>query len=141
MEVVVDDSLEIAARRAHKAFKRIGKIDEYDAASHLEGRIYSNGYPARVKVRWGAHRDTVRVRLDITATSHDGLSRAADTAMYRFARTYKEVDPLTLDEADRVGPSARFVFLFVLCVLGVLILGGVIWGRQSGFFPLDTVRR
>ena len=141
MEVVVDDSLEIAARRAHKAFKRIGKIDEFDATSHMEGRIYSGGYPARVKIHWQMHRDNVRVRLDIAATSHDGLSRAADTAMYRFARTYKEVDPARLEVRDPSGLSGRSVFLFLLCLIGVLIVGGIVFGRQMGFFPLDTSGR
>ena len=138
MEVVVDDPLEIAARRAHRAFKRIGKVDEYEPATHMEGRIYSNGYPARVKIRWAMHRDNRRVRLDISATSYDSLSRAADTAMYRFARTYKDVDPARLDFRDSTALSFRTVVLFLVCLITLLVIGGIVLGRQTGYLPLDT---
>lgn len=138
MEVVVDDPIEIAARRARKAFQRIGKIDEYHPATHMEGRIYCNGYPARVKINWKTHRDNKRVRLDIAATSYDELSRAADVAMYRFARTYKEIDPARLDKRDLSAPSTRTIFLFLLCLVVLFVVGSIVLGRQTGYLPLDT---
>ncbi len=135
MEVVVDDPIEVAARRAHRAFRRIGKVDDFDAATHINGRIYTNGYPARVKIRWNMHRDNVRVRIDVAATSYDQLSQAADAAMYRFARTYKEIDPAVLtprDDVYRNGLGGKWIFVILLVALAA---GWYFFLKPSGSAP------
>lgn len=98
MEIVCDDPTEIVAKRARKAFVRIGKIDAYDAEKSLRGRVGIDGYTAYLTVEWVPHKD--RIRVDIRARSDDELSRAADQSMYRFLDAFKHVRPEDLDKPD-----------------------------------------
>jgi len=114
MEIVDDDPIEIVAKRARKAFIRIGKVDEFDADKSLRGRVGIEGYIARVTVHWEIDKNQ-RVRLDIRSRSDDELSRAADQAMYRFLDSYKLVRPEDLDKPDPKF-SKRGV-IFAICLI------------------------
>lgn len=93
LEVIVEDTPEVVTKRAYAAFRKIGRVQEYNPAEFVEGRVYVEGYPAMLTVEWHPHRDTGRMRLDLSANSGDELNRAADAAMYLFARTYKALTP------------------------------------------------
>lgn len=122
MEIVSSDPADIVARRAHTAFRRIGRIDEYDPASFVEGRVSIDGYTAYMTVEWKPHRDQQRVKLDIAATSNDTLSRAADSAMYMFLDTYKTITPADLEKPDPIiTPKKVFTALFVLALIAVVV--------------------
>ena len=129
MEIVSGDPADIVARRAYKAFRRIGKVDEYDPAHFVEGRIYIDGYTAYVTVEWNPYKE--RMRLDIAASSNDELSRVADQAMYSFAHTFKEIAPEDLDTPDpRFSPRA-----LALMGVGVIVLAGLAAAMAFGFLP------
>ncbi len=102
MELVTEDSADLVAKRAYTAFRKIGKVHEYKPQSHVEGKVYIDGWPALLTVEWRPHRDGVRVRLDISATSADTLSRAADEAMYKFAEMFKRIQPDQCIEPGRI---------------------------------------
>ena len=102
MEIVSADPADLVARRAHRAFKRIGKIDEYDPNTFVEGRVTVDGYTAYMTVEWKLHRDQQRMKLDIAASSNDTLSRAADSAMYLFLETFKNITPADLEKNDPI---------------------------------------
>lgn len=91
MEIVTYDTPEIVSQRAHEAALRIGKVLEYKPAEFVEAKVYTDGYPALLTVEWHPHRDGERIRLDISASSRDELSRAADSALYRFADAFKAI--------------------------------------------------
>jgi hypothetical protein len=120
MELVSADTTEIVSKRAYTAFRRIGKVLEYKPAEFVEGRIFVNGWPALVTVEWRPHRDGERVCVDIAATSNDELSRAADEAMYRFARAFKTVGPDDLTEPQPRSPRTVSLILLVIVIAGGL---------------------
>jgi hypothetical protein len=120
MEIVSADPADLVARRAHKAFRRIGKVDEYDAASFVEGRVNVDGYTAYMTVEWKPHRDGERVKVDIAASSNDSLSRAADSAMYLFLDTFKAVTPEELEKKDPLIPPAVVKVIITIAVLAAV---------------------
>jgi hypothetical protein len=120
MEIVTHDPLEIVAKRARKAFLRIGKVDEYDSAAALQGRVGINGYTAFVTVEWAPHKE--RVKLDIRARSDDELSRVADQAMYRFLEVFKEIKPEELDLPDPKISRKGIVTLCLWLVAAVYVI-------------------
>ncbi|MDX1932877.1 MAG: hypothetical protein SFU56_09760 [Capsulimonadales bacterium] len=93
MELVTEDPAEVVAKRAYTAFRTIGKVKNYDPSRSVAGKVYIDGWPALLTVEWKPHRDGVRTRLDISATSADELSRAADGAMYKFASVFRNIEP------------------------------------------------
>jgi hypothetical protein len=118
MEIVDDDPIEIVAKRARKAFIRIGKVDEFEAGTFLKGRVGIEGHTARLTVHWQLDKAS-RVRLDISSRSDDELSRAADQAMYRFLDSYKLVRPEDLDKPDpKIGKRATVFTIIALLVIG-----------------------
>ena len=121
LEIVSHDPMDIVSKRAYRAFKRIGRVDEYDPEQFIEGRINVDGYTAFVTIEWRKHRDTERVRLDIAASSNDTLSRAADQAMYLFAHTFKEISPEDLDKKESIITPK----LVMLSVAGLVVAAGV----------------
>lgn len=120
LEIDTSDSVEVASVRAFTAFRRVGRVLDYDAAGSIEGKIYVRAEPAFVVVEWTADKN--RTRIDISATSGDSLNRAADEAMYLFARTFKAVtpqdfvDPVTTQRKDAV----RRWSIGIVVVLAVL---------------------
>lgn len=89
MEIPVSGPLERIAGRAHDAFKAIGRVESFDAATEIVGTIRSGRDTARVTVRWRARGEGFL--LDIESDSSDRLSQAADRAIYAFAGEYKDV--------------------------------------------------
>ena len=64
MEIVTADTPEAVSKRAYMAFRRIGKVLEYNPAEFVEGRIFVNGWPALL-IRLGGEIDSVlSVRVD-----------------------------------------------------------------------------
>jgi hypothetical protein len=120
MELVTQDSLEVTAQRAYEAYRRVGKVLEYDPAGHVEGKIYIDGYPALLTVEWKTHRDGQRVQLDVSATSNDELSRAADGALYRYLGAFKKVTPEELAELPKRRARNR-----AFAVVGLVAFGAV----------------
>lgn len=103
MEIVTPDDLAATSKRAYNTFRQIGKIHEYQPNKFVEGKIYSNGWPAYVVVEFRPYRDGERTMLDISATSGDTLNRAADEAMYRFGRTFSALPIEKCVEPRRIG--------------------------------------
>jgi hypothetical protein len=103
--------------RIHRAFQRIGKVQEFNAdTGNITGVIRMDGEPAQVKITWkiDTKDEGNRYLLDIEADSADRLSEAADRAMYALARAYKEDQPLTTP--NRKG---AFLVAFLLICLGL----------------------
>lgn len=119
MELVTHDSLEAASQRAYTAFRRIGRVKEYNSETHVAGRIFVDGWPAEVRVEWLPYREE-QVRVDIAATSQGDLSRAADAAMYRFADAFKQVT-----SADFVPPGRKSSAAIVSAVVAAFIAIGL----------------
>jgi hypothetical protein len=77
--------------RAHRAFRRIGRVGQCDLPSaKIAGVIKIDGEPANVRISWKPGREG-RVRIEVAASSDDTLNRAADSALYTYASTYKAV--------------------------------------------------
>ena len=89
MEIPVSGPLESIARRAHDAFRAIGRVESFDAGAEIVGTIRSGRDTARMTVRWRARGEGFL--LDIESDSNDRLSQAADRAIYAFAGEYKDV--------------------------------------------------
>lgn len=119
MEIVTYDSMEIVSMRAHEAALRIGKVLEYKPAEFVEAKVYTDGYPALLTVEWRPHRDGERIRLDISASSRDELSRAADSALYRFADAFKAIREEDLPVLARQRANKR-VLLFAGAIMASL---------------------
>jgi hypothetical protein len=87
------------AHRSYQALKSIGKVEDFDSdAGLLAGVVRVEGEPAQLKITWkpensGNPDNNKRFLLDLEADSSDGLSKAADRALYTFARAYKNTDP------------------------------------------------
>ncbi len=126
MEIVTYDSMEIVSLRAHEATLRIGKVLEYKPTEFVEAKVYTDGYPALLTVEWHPHRDGERIRLDISASSRDVLSRAADSALYRFADAFKSIHEEDLPILAQRRSRRR-----------VLIIAGAIFG---GIFLLAAAQ-
>lgn len=120
MEVVTHDSLEVTAQRAYEAYRKVGKVLEFDPKSYVEGKIYMDGYPALLTVEWTKHRDGERVRVDVSASSNDELSRAADAALYRYLGAFKQMTPELLEQLPRKRARNR-----AFVVVGLVALGAV----------------
>lgn len=120
MEIVTHDSLEIVSQRAYEAVRKIGRVIEFDPSRFVEGKVYVNGYPALLTVEWKMHRDGERVRVDISATSNDELSRAADSTLYRFAEAFKSIQADDLILLPRQRAVRRAIMTGVL--LGILVV-------------------
>ena len=119
MELVTEDPLDTVSKRAYTAFRHIGRVQDYKPTEYVEGKVYIDGWPALLTVEWKSHRDGVRTRVDISATSADELSRAADEAMYKFAAAFKRVEPQHFIEPGQ-GNSKAVGWL----VAGLLVVGG-----------------
>jgi hypothetical protein len=115
LEIAVDGTLERVAERAHRAFRAVGRVATHDPQSCVAGTIRVDGIPASVTVAWVPAGD--RIKLDIAATSHDTLSKAADSALYRFARSYKDVGWPEENPPTNLRPT----LLIALGVLGMAI--------------------
>jgi hypothetical protein len=88
LEISVDGPLNLVTERAERAFSWIGKIDHVDT-HRIEGVIKIDGEPAYVTVTLLSPKKNNRIPIEIKATSHDRLSRAADSALFKFANAYK----------------------------------------------------
>lgn len=124
MELVTEDSVETVSKRAYTAFRRIGKVQDYKPQNYVEGKVYIDGWPALLTVEWQQHRDGVRTRVDISATSADELSRAADEAMYKFAAAFKQVEPGHYIEPGQADGKA----------VGWLVAGVVAVGTAAAYY-------
>jgi hypothetical protein len=105
--------------RIHRAFKRVGKVQEFNAdTGNIAGAIRIDGEPAQVKVGWkiDTKDEGNRYLLDIEADSSDRLSEAADRAMYALARAYKENAPETT-------PNKKGILLFGLLLVCLILAG------------------
>jgi hypothetical protein len=115
LEIVSPDSREIVAKKAYIAFRRIrGKVLEYNPEHFVEGKVYIGPTPAFLVVEWVTHKDGQRIRLDISATSGDELSKAADVAMFRFSDAFKAV---TNEDAEKPLPDPRRTALLIAAAL------------------------
>lgn len=91
LELSVDGTVERVGERALRAFRRTGKVQQYDlGAAAINGIIKVDGEPALVRISWRPGREG-RVRIEIAASSDDILSQAADSALYTYASAYKAV--------------------------------------------------
>ena len=117
MELVTADTLELASQRAYTAFRRIGRVKEYQADSFVKGKIYIDGWPAQVQVEWLPYRNGAQVRLDIAATSDDELNRAADEAMYKFVAEFKNVNQDNLLKPSKTSATVIFAIASALLLL------------------------
>jgi hypothetical protein len=131
LEVVVEDAPEVVIKRAYAAFRKIGRIQEFDPAAFVEGRVFVEGYQAHLTVEWRPHRDTGKIRLDLAATSGDELSRAADASLYLFARTYKALTPKEWERLSRPS-SAKSVVIAAFLVAAALLIAA--W--FLGYLPI-----
>jgi hypothetical protein len=134
MEIVTYDSPEIVSLRAHEAALQIGRVLEYQPTEFVEAKVYSDGYPALLTVEWRPHRDGERIRLDISATSRDELSRAADAALYRFADAFKAIR-----EEDLPALAQRRARNRVLLIAGSIV-GGIFLLAAAHVFGLTPFR-
>lgn len=134
MEIVTYDTPETVSQRAHEAALRIGKVLEYKPAEFVEAKVYTDGYPALLTVEWHPHRDGKRIRLDISASSRDALSRAADSALYRFADAFKAIR-----EEDLPLLAQRRARQRVLTIAGAVI-GGIIVLAAAHVFGFTPFR-
>lgn len=125
MEIVTYDSMEIASKRAHEAALRIGRVIEYKPEEFVEAKVYTNGYPALLTVEWHLHRDGERIRLDISASSRDELSRAADSALYRFADAFKAIREEDLPVLAQQRSRNRVLLIIAAIICGIFILSAV----------------
>ena len=132
MEIVTYDSMEIVSLRAHEAALRIGKVLEYKPAEFVEAKVYTDGYPALLTVEWHPHRDGERIRLDISASSRDELSRAADSALYRFADAFKAIREEDLPLLAQRRARNRTLFIVGAVVSSLFILAAA---HVLGFTP------
>jgi hypothetical protein len=89
LEIPVSGPQERVAARAREAFRSIGRVETFEAVSHISGTIRCDGGTARVTVRWRASGDNFL--LDIEANSGERLYRVADRALYLFAGEYKDI--------------------------------------------------
>lgn len=128
LEMMVDGTLESVADRAFRAFKSIGRVEEHDPRSYVEGTIRVEGVPAFVTVEWLPRGE--RVRLDIAASSDDTLNRAADVAMYRFAHAYKETNWFAGPVRQRAFTPAQMIGLGVFGLILALIAGALVLSGQ-----------
>ena len=111
---------------AVRAFRSIGKI-KGQAATSIEGVIKIDGFPADVTVAWKPGRDAGYTCLDISATSDDTLSQAADSALYAFARAYKAIT-LYGPEIERNARIKRWVTAGVVVV--ALVIAAFVYLRM-----------
>jgi len=130
MEIVTPDAADVVSKRVYVAFRRIGKVLEYNPTEFVEGRIYVNGWPALVTVEWRPHRDGKHVCVDIAATSNDQLNRAADEAMYRFAHEFTSTrdSDFDLPNARPRLPSGKAVGWTLLALLLTAALAAFLLG-------------
>jgi hypothetical protein len=120
MELVTEDPVETVSKRAYTAFRRIGRVNGYKPTEYVEGKVYIDGWPALLTVEWSPHRDGVRTRVDISATSADELSRAADEAMYKFAAAFKHVEP-----GQYIEPTSGKGKVLAWVTAGAVVIGTV----------------
>jgi hypothetical protein len=120
MEIVTADTPEVVSKRVYTAFRRVGRVLEYKPSEFVEGRIFVHGWPALVTVEWRPHRDGERVCVDIAATSNDELSRAADEALYRFAREFRNVGP---DDTAEPRPFPKKAIVWI--AMAILLTSGI----------------
>lgn len=120
MELITPDSLEATSKRSYVAFRRIGRVKEYNSESHIVGKVFVDGWPAEMRVEWNPYRDEL-VRIDIAATSDGDLSRAADAAMYRFANAFKHV---TI--ADFTPPRKPLPVSIIVVILGMALVALIV---------------
>lgn len=92
----------------------------------MEGIIRIDGFPADVTVVWKPGRDAGYISLDISATSDDTLSQAADSALYAYARALKAF-MLYGPEIERSARIRRWVTVGVVAVL--LLAAGIVYLR------------
>jgi hypothetical protein len=134
LEMSVEGIPERVGERALRAFRRIGKIQRADLSSAIiEGTIKIHGEVAHTRVTWRPEGDS-RSRLDIAASSDDTLNRAADSALYTYARTYKAIgwpDP----EKDRLEQKQRRAHIGKLALVAIVLGVGVgLYLVAAGFF-------
>lgn len=120
LELTVRGEHDEVADCAVRAFRSIGRVRNSETSS-IDGVIKIDGYPADVTVAWKPGRDAGYVCLDISATSDDTLSQAADSALYAFARAYKNYS-LHGPEIERMARLRRRITIGVL-VAAALIAG------------------
>ena len=91
LELSVEGDMERVGERALRAYRRLGKVTQHDLTNgQIVGIIKVEGEPADVTIIWKPGR-TGRIKMEIAANSDDLLNRAADSAMYTYASTYKAV--------------------------------------------------
>ena len=134
LELSVEGTAERVGERALRAFKRIGKVTDQDAAaSQIAGVIKVYGEPADVRISWKSGQEG-RMRIEIAATSYDTLSQAADSALYAYARSYKAVGWHSAP-ADSSANKKRQRYLIggaiAAALLLTLVLGFIVAARYS----------
>ena len=123
LELSVEGTMERVGERALRAFRRIGKVAQHDLnAAQIVGVIKIDGEPADIRISWRPGR-TGRIRIEIAATSDDTLNRAADSALYTYASTFKAIG-WPNPERDRRERQQK-LWRLVLGSVGLLALGGV----------------
>jgi hypothetical protein len=91
LELSVEGDMERVGERALRAYRRLGKVTQQDLTKgQIVGIIKIEGEPADVTITWKPGR-AGRIKMEVAANSEDILNRAADSAMYTYASTYKAV--------------------------------------------------
>ena len=91
LELSVEGDMERVGERALRAYRRLGKVTKNNLANgQIVGIIKIDGEPADVIITWKPGR-AGRIKMEVAASSEDTLNRAADSAMYTYASTYKAV--------------------------------------------------
>jgi hypothetical protein len=135
LEMSVNGEIPKVGERALRAFGRIGKVSAYDLSiPEIEGVIKIDGEPAEVRVSFKPWSNG-RTRIEMAANSNDVLSRAADGALYAFARAYKSAGWLNSEE-DRQERRQRALRITMITA-GVLLLLTLIYLllRASNYIP------
>ena len=132
--MTVDGTMDRVGERALRAFRRVGKVQQVDLPSaQIEGVIKIDGNLAQTRVTWRPEGES-RSRLDIAASSEDTLNRAADSALYTYARSYKAVgwpDPERdrLEQKQQRTTVAIGAFLLLALSYGLFIAAGFFRNR------------
>jgi hypothetical protein len=123
LELSVEGNMERVGERALRAFRRLGKVAKHDLnTAQIAGVIKIDGEPADVRISWREGRSG-RVRIEIAASSEDTLSRAADSALYTYASTFKAVG-WPNPERDRRERRQK-LWRLALGGIGILLLSGM----------------